>query len=120
MSSRCTIDVETYQWLLRSINQITLLEDQRADEAALTFIRQGEWLSESAVLAHINKRKGTWCIDLVFAHPGEPLRLLVRKIAEETSWTKACIRGAFFQRQAAKDQRGTILPALSSFTINNN
>jgi hypothetical protein len=114
------IDVETYKWLLQSINQMTLHESRRADDSDLNFVRQGDWLSESAVLAHINKRKGTWCIDLVFAYPHEPLRLLIRKIATETSWSKACLRGAIFQRQAAKDQRGTIEPSLDAFSICNN
>ena len=120
MGFGCKIDVDTYKMLLSGINQMTLYQDQCAEAADTAFIRQGEWLSESAVVVHINKRKGTWCIDLVFAHPRCPLRLLVRKIATETSWTKACLRGSLFQRQAAKDQRGTILPELSSFAISDN
>lgn len=120
MASFPKIEFETYQWLLQQLNQLRLHDNGKADNQELAFIKEEDWLSETAVIEQISKRNGTWCIDLLFAYQPDPLRLIVRKITTETSQKKATLLATIFRRQAAKDQRGTLLIRLEDHTIYNN
>ncbi len=120
MNSRCTLDYDTYKWLLKSINIGLLYDGVKASSHDMNFIKDDSWLSETSVIEQIAQRKGTWHIDLLFAYQKEPLRFIIRKISSHTSYRKAALLGSIFRRQAAKDQRGTITLDVNVLQINFN
>jgi len=103
------LDYDVYQWMLKGINQNALFDDRIGDESEFHFLRSNHWLLDAAVVDRINFRKGQFRIDLVFAHQKQPLKLLVRHITVHSDRKKAAIMSQLFRRQAAKDQRGTII-----------
>jgi hypothetical protein len=103
------LDYQTYEWMLKSINQISLYDDRVGDESEFNFLRSNQWLVDSAVIERLVFRKGQFRIDLVFVHQKQPLKLLVRNITVHPDRKKAEIMSQLFKRQAAKDQRGTII-----------
>ena len=78
-----------------------------------TFIDENFWLQDTAVVENIEMRKGEWSIYLVFAHHLVPLKFIKRKIVNYSCLKRATLAAQFMRRQAAKDQRGTLV-------INNN
>lgn len=120
MNSRCTLDYDTYKWLLKSINIGLLYDGVKASSHDIHFIKDDTWLSETSVIEQIAQRKGTWQIDLLFAYYKEPLRFIIRKITCHTSYKQASLLGSIFRRQAAKDQRGTIIINAELLNINYN
>jgi hypothetical protein len=114
------IDYKTYQWLLSKINQKVLFEEQSSTSQDLAFIKEGTWLADTAVLEYLTKRKGTYSINLLFAHYKQPLMLLIRSITHHANPRKAQVMSQLFRRQAAKDQRGTLKIEESSFFIDYN
>jgi hypothetical protein len=120
MNSRCTLDYDTYKWLLNSINSGLLYDGVKAGMTDMHFIKDDTWLSETSVIEQIAQRKGTWHIDLLFAYQKEPLRFIIRKISSHTSYKQAALLGSIFRRQAAKDQRGTITLDVDVLQINFN
>lgn len=120
MNSRCTLDYDTYKWLLHSINSGLLYDGVKAGVSDISFIRDERWISETSVIEQIVQRKGTWHIDLLFAYQKEPLKFIIRKISSHTSYKQAALLGSIFRRQAAKDQRGTIMLDVDVLQINFN
>ncbi|MBK8055772.1 MAG: hypothetical protein IPK35_21480 [Saprospiraceae bacterium] len=120
MNSRCTLDYDTYKWLLNSINSGLLYDGAKASSFDMNFIKDDSWLSETSVIEQIANRHGTWHIDLLFAYYKEPLRFIIRKISSHTSHKQASLVGSIFRRQAAKDQRGTITIDAELLNINYN
>lgn len=108
MKSHSIVSLETYQWLLGSINNVVCYSNSLAKEYEMDFIKDNSWYSETVVTERIVKRKGQWHVDLVFAYYKDPFRLLVRNITHCISYDKAKITGNIMKKQAAKDQRGTL------------
>jgi hypothetical protein len=106
--------------LLNSINLGLLYDGVKAGASDMNFIKDDTWLSETSVIEQIVQRKGTWHIDLLFAYHKEPLRFIIRKITSHTSYKQAALLGSIFRRQAAKDQRGTIMIDVDVLNINFN
>jgi len=120
MKSKPQIDYKTYQWLLSKINQKALFEEHSSTQRDLTFIKEGTWLTDTAVIEYLTRRKGTFSINLLFAHHKQPLKLLIRSITHHSNLKKAQVMSQLFRRQAAKDQRGTFKIEESSFLIDYN
>ncbi|PSL03853.1 hypothetical protein [Cecembia rubra] len=109
MKKYLVLDFQVYNWLLRSINQLSLYEDRLGDESEFSFLRSNEWLGDTAVIDRLIYRRGEFRIDLIFAHHKQPLKFLVRNITVQSDRKKAEIMSQLFRRQAAKDQRGTLM-----------
>lgn len=109
MKNNPILDYKMYTWLLKSINQISLYEDRLGHESEFKFLRSDAWLGDTAVIDRMIYRKGQYRIDLVFAHHKQPLKLLIRNITIQPDRKKAEIMSQIFRRQAAKDQRGTLM-----------
>ena len=120
MHSRCCLDYETYKWLLQTINTQFLYDGLRGNPADIAFIKDDKWLSESSVIEQVVRRRGTWCIDLLFASSKDPLKFIIRKISSHPSQEKALLAASLFRRQAAKDQRGTLVLSVSDLNLNYN
>jgi len=108
MSRKFSVDYDTYKLLLQAINQLSLKDDLVASEVELSFIKEEAWLPDSVVIERVVKRKGTYYIDLLFAHHKQPFRFIIRNITHHSDLKKAGIMSQIFRRQAAKDQRGTL------------
>jgi hypothetical protein len=111
------IDYETYTELLKGLNALSLYDGLVANKYDLDFIKEEDWLSETAVIEYVSKRQGTYCIDLLFAHYKDPLKLIIRKITSFANLKKAEVYASIFRRQAAKDQRGTIEISIEDYTM---
>jgi hypothetical protein len=74
----------------------------------MNFYRNDFWLSDTAVIERLQKRKGTWEINLLFAHHKTPLKFLTRRITSHTCPKRAQTMAFYMRRLAAKDQRGTL------------
>lgn len=109
MKRNPVLDYQMYTWLLKSINQMSLYEDRLGQESEFNFLRSNSWLSDTAVIDRLIYRKGQFRIDLIFAHHEQPLKFLIRTITVQSDRKKAEIMSQFFRRQAAKDQRGTLM-----------
>ncbi len=108
MKRKLYIDYDTYKWLLKSINDISLKDSVHAAKQDLDFIKDEMWLSDTAVIDRVEKRKGTYHISLVFAHFSSRFKLIIRSITHNSCPKRAALMSQVFKRQAAKDQRGTI------------
>jgi hypothetical protein len=117
MHNKVSIDYETYTDMLKSLNTLALLDCSPANPYDLDFIKESNWLAESAVIDYVSKRNGTYCIDLLFAHCKDPLKLIIRKITSFANIKKAKVYADIFKRQAAKDQRGTITITMDDHRI---
>lgn len=102
------LNYQTYEWMLKSINQMSLLEDKVGEESEFNFLRESRWLVDAAVIDRLVFREGQFRIDLIFANQRQPLKFLVRSITVHPDRKKAEIMSQLFRRQASKDQRGTI------------
>lgn len=120
MNQKCTIDFETYKWLLKSLNTASLHDGSKATLEDIDFIKDDTWLSATSVIENVAKRKGSWHIDLVFAYYKDPLRFIIRKITQHNSFKQATLIASLFRRQAAKDQRGTIEIDIDKLNIHYN
>ncbi|WP_194775413.1 hypothetical protein [Pararhodonellum marinum] len=109
MKRNPVLDYQMYEWILKSINQMSLYDDRLGHESEFNFLRANRWLGDTAVIERMIYRKGEFRIDLVFAHHKQPLKLLIRNITVQSDRRKAEIMSQLFRRQAAKDQRGTLL-----------
>lgn len=109
MKKDTVLDYKMYEWMLKAINQMSLYDGRIGEESEFNFLRGNQWLVDAAVIERLIYRKGQFRIDLVFAHQKQPLKLLVRNITAHPDRKKAEIMSHLFRRQAAKDQRGTII-----------
>jgi hypothetical protein len=108
MKRNLSLNYHMYEWMLKSINNMSLHDDQLGEESELNFLRANDWLGDTAVIERLVYRAGQYRIDLLFAHHQQPLKLLIRNITVQSSKSKAEIMSQLFRRQAAKDQRGTL------------
>lgn len=86
----------------------------------LDFLKESSWLKDTAVIDVIRHRKGSWEVSLMFAHYKDPLRFIVRPIANCYNEQKAISAALLYQKAAAKDRRGTLTVALKDFNFNYN
>ena len=105
---------KVYRDLLRILNNIHFT-DKAGTSFDLNLLKNDWWLQNSAVSDRITRKNGQWLINLVFAHYGLPLNLLIRDITSDANLKTAKIKGFYMKRVAAKDQRGTLEVELDQF-----
>jgi len=119
MKKHTYIDQKCYEKLMDFMNMQHLV-DQKGEYLDLDLFYSDEWLLDSAVIDNVVERKGNWDVYLVFAYVFDPLKLIKRKITRCTSLQKAEMSANYMRRQAAKDQRGTLRIADTTFVSCNN
>lgn len=119
MKRDLNITPKVYRNLLRFLNNIHFT-DKAGTDFDLSLLKHDGWLQNSAVSDRITRKKGQWLVNLVFAHCGYPLNLLIRDITSEANLRTARIKGFYMRRVAAKDQRGTLAVELDQFNYCNN
>jgi hypothetical protein len=102
-----SIDPAAYNALLSSLNNLHLT-DKNGQDSDILFLSDDWWLSDTAVIENVTRRRGIWEIHLVFAHYKQPLKLLKRMITTTYCARKAALMAEYMKRLAAKDQRGTL------------
>lgn len=117
MLSKFTIDSDVYTSMLKYIDGFSLTEAiGKSDDA--NFINEDFWLQDTAVIENIECRSGEWNIYLLFAHHLSPLKFIKRKIVNVSCPKKAFLTAHYMRRQAAKDQRGTLVINMKLFQTN--
>lgn len=101
------MDDDVYQDLLDALNN-QYFTDKSGDASDMDFIKEDLWLSDTAVIDILQRRKGIWEIHLLFVHYQQPLKFLSRKITSHACPKKANLMAFYMRRLAAKDQRGTL------------
>lgn len=96
-----------YAQMLDELNNL-FLTDKPGYAADMNFFRDDLWLSDTAVIDHLYRRKGTWEVTLLFAHYKTPMKFISRRIAANSCPKRAGIMAFYMRRLAAKDQRGTL------------
>lgn len=109
-------DAASYEGMLGMLNNLFSV-DGVGQVLDMEFIRNGLWLSDSAVIENLQKRKGAWEINLLFAHHQKPLQFLSRRITSHSCPRKAAIAASLMRRLAAKDQRGTLSVNISDLRM---
>jgi hypothetical protein len=102
------LDDDFYHDLLKMLNNLHFSE-QIGVQKDMDFIKDGVWLSDTAVIENIWRRRGIWEIHLLFAHHKQPLKFLSRNITKQSCPKKAATMASLMRRLAAKDQRGTLV-----------
>jgi hypothetical protein len=113
------LDDSTYRMMLQSLDSLHLT-DGVGEVRDLDFIKDDIWLYDTAVIENLERRRGTWEINLLFAHYQQPLKFLSRRITSETCPKKAALTASLMRRQAAKDQRGTLTIKLEDLNLPEN
>jgi hypothetical protein len=113
------LDPRLYQQVLQGMNSLHFTDHVGA-ACDLDFIKADYWLADSAVIDRLVLRKGTWDINLLFAHHTTPLRFLSRRITSHSCPKRAAMMAGFMRRLAAKDQRGTLRLSLEHLDFNCN
>ena len=85
-----------------------------------SFLRDSDWVQDSAVIDRIGYDKGKWLISLVFANPNASSNFIIRFIRSTISFKKAQVEAQFLRRSAAKDPRGTTTMSLEMFNCSEN
>ncbi len=116
MSRRVYIDLKLEEDLNYYL-QNKLYQDAIGASEEINFIKQANWVKDSAVIDKINYIKGIWRISLLFAHYKDPLQFIIRHITNCHSEQKATISAYLFRKNAAKDQRGTLEISPLNFTF---
>lgn len=110
---------ELYSSMLDGLSNLFFTEKLGLD-ADMNFYRDDFWLTDTAVIELLQMRKGTWEINLLFAHHKFPLKFLSRRITSNTCLKKARTMAFFMRRQAAKDQRGTLMVDIKDLNLSLN
>lgn len=119
MPSKFTIDEVAYASMLGFLEK--LISTERFGLAGdASFINDDFWLQDTAVIENVEKRNGEWNIFLVFAHHRIPLKFIKRKITNFGCPRRAALAAHYMRRQAAKDQRGTLVVNKELIEINFN
>lgn len=108
------MNTTAYEEMLNLLNSLHFT-DKAGEAADMTFMSKDDWLSDTAVIENVIRRKGTWEIHLLFAHFQEPLKFLSRLITSNTCPKRAAMMAHFMRRLAAKDQRGTLKIKITDF-----
>lgn len=98
---------EMYALMLDGLSNLFFTEKTGLD-ADMNFYRDDMWLSDTAVIELLQRRKGAWEVTLLFAHHKTPLKFLSRRISSYSCPKRAQLTAQYMRRQAAKDQRGTL------------
>jgi hypothetical protein len=108
-----------YSDILDHLNRLQFQETPGI-ERDLLFLSDEFWLQDTAVVEHITKGKGMYWVGLIFVHSNQPLRFLKRVITGYSDHRKASTSAHYMRRQAAKDQRGTLVinPKSLNFNLN--
>jgi len=114
LSSRFKIDSEVYAYMLKYIDGFSSTEVSGMNDDA-KFIHEDFWLQNTAVIENIEYRNGEWNIYLIFAHHLIPMKFIKRKIVNLSCPKKAFLTAHYMRRQAAKDQRGTLVLNMKLF-----
>jgi hypothetical protein len=72
------LDDSTYRMMLQSLDSLHLT-DGVGEVRDLDFIKDDIWLYDTAVIENLERRRGTWEINLLFAHYQQPFRDLPQK-----------------------------------------
>ena len=113
MKTAFSMPPEVYAKMLDGLSNLFFTEKLGLD-SDMNFYRDDFWLSDTAVIELLLLRKGSWEINLLFAHHKTPLKFLSRRITSHSCPKRARIMAFYMRRLAAKDQRGTL-----SVNINN-
>jgi hypothetical protein len=116
---KCQLDPQAYQAMLRFLNSLHLT-DGVGQARDLGFFREDAWLADTAVIEHLQRRRGAWEICLLFAHYRQPLRFIARRISSHACPRKAALTAMLMRRLAAKDQRGTLALRIEDLRIDLN
>jgi len=93
---------------------------QTASVNDMLFIIDGSWLKDSAVIDIIEKNKGAWEVQMIFAHYKNPLQLIIRNITRCFSEQKAMAAAFYISKEAAKDRRGTLSVSIEALSLCSN
>lgn len=111
-----TMSTDSYSRMLDGLSNLFFTEKLGVD-ADMNFYRNDFWLSDTAVIESLQLRKGTWEINLLFAHHKTPLKFLSRRITSHSCPKRARTMAFYMRRQAAKDQRGTLTLDLNDLNL---
>lgn len=84
------------------------------------FYHDDLWLSDTAVIENVSRRKGAWEVILLFAHHKTPLKFIRRRITSHSCPKRAHQMAFYMRRLAAKDQRGTLCVDIDDFDLSLN
>ena len=113
------LDNNTYRMMLQSLDNLHF-SDGVGEVRDLNFIKDDVWLYDTAVIENLERRRGTWEINLLFAHHEQPLKFLSRRITTQACPKRAAMMAFYMRRLAAKDQRGTLEVKLQDFNLSPN
>ncbi len=98
---------DLYGKMLDELSNLFFTEKLGLD-SDMNFYRDDFWLTDTAVIELLQFRKGSWEINLLFAHHKTPLKFLSRRITSHSCPKRAKTMALYMRRIAAKDQRGTL------------
>ena len=107
MKPRFYLHPDLYAGMLEGLSNL-VFTDRLGHLADMNFYRDDVWLSDTAVVEQLVRRKGTWEVVLLFAHHRLPLKFIRRRITSHTCPKRAGLMAFYMRRLAAKDQRGTL------------
>lgn len=116
MPRRFQLDDDAYTAMLEALHAMTGCECAGV-AADTTFIDDDYWLQDTAVIENVELRHGEYFIYLVFAHHRRPLKFIKRKIVKFACPRRASMAAHYMRRQAAKDQRGTLVVDRDLFNV---
>ncbi|MEM9326862.1 MAG: hypothetical protein AAGA85_14445 [Bacteroidota bacterium] len=86
----------------------------------VTFIEDDDWYQDAAVIDFIQYSRGLWHVSLVFVHPKDTCRFIVRGIRSCPTQARAQFDANYIRRTASKDPRGTVRVSLDQFSCSPN
>ena len=119
MKSAFSMPSELYAKMLDGLSNLFFTEKLGLD-SDMNFYRDDFWLSDTAVIELLQLRKGSWEVNLLFAHHKTPLKFLSRRITSHSCPKRARTMAFYMRRQAAKDQRGTLTVNISDLNLSLN
>ena len=116
MKHAFTMPAELYAKMLDELSNLFFTEKLGLD-SDMNFYRDDLWLSDTAVIEMLIRRKGSWEISLLFAHHKTPLKFLSRRITSHSCPHRARTMAFYMRRLAAKDQRGTLTVDINDLNL---
>jgi hypothetical protein len=113
------IDSKLYEKSLDYLNDLHFV-DSKGKLNDFSFFNDDKWLSETAVIENLVKVSGQWDIELLFVLNDNPLKFIKRFIVSYACPRKATLFASIMRRQAAKDQRGTLIVDYKEIQISEN
>jgi hypothetical protein len=119
MKFTISLPSELYSKMLDALaNQF--FTEKLGEEKDMDFYRNDFWLCDTAVIDRLHYRRGAWDILLLFAHYRQPLQFLSRHITRHPDFKRAGQIAHYMRRQAAKDQRGTLVLDIRDVALSHN